>query len=495
MGFSGAPYFQAYSGGGGQGTYRRIDHGRHQQNERPSFSRFEIGLLIAVGLCAGPLVIFTIIYIIQHRGSTPPAAIAALSCTSFLLLVVGFIVYRRLRKPNNDARLVDVEAGAGVGVERLRHISAPMGMNKMQERTFESKGTYTVVPGAPEPQPVKCNLGLADKVSSVSKGVLSGGGGFWASRKSPMTSTVSLEEQEEFLFPSGSERSSTEMSDGRFSTENNNNQVDQQTTRSGDGGLWSSVFELASEARHSLLLRAAPPSKQAQQETDTKTVAAAATNTTAKAFESPRIVVTKPEPAVSPPPSRGRQQQQQSFSVPVTTNTTSNATVTRQLTVARQRGTSLAIDPLRSHPVQFLGRESSTIRQTKSAHNLPSLSRESSRSGSSASDIPTDMPRRPRSAEPGPDRTRLGFDLPKTSSPALSLDCMGITPLRQPVKLPVRKEGTSKSHSSTFTPAAPVGAGTPQTNALRRLKNHHHPPDTTGPEGQHDLRAAYQSGA
>ncbi|KAM7193742.1 hypothetical protein V8F33_007676 [Rhypophila sp. PSN 637] len=348
-----------------------------------SFTRFEQGLIIILVLFATALAVYTIVYIVQHRGAIRPAAVAALSCVALLLLVVACSIYQRIRRPN---WFRDVESGHNNGREvRKWIISAPVpisvpqiqagNITSMSEVTLESEApiytpvsTTTTSTIAPMPSP-KVRL-LQKKDRSTEKR----GGHRLAFWLSPSKRRQDMEYYEHLI--SSSARSSSDMSDDPQPEEN-------KRPRS----LWRSVFELPGEDPEIANIRCLTPELPAG--------------------EDVQIVVTRPEPAARAKSlNRGR------------------ASSSGSLDIAALRQSTLAFDPLRSNPFHQLKRDPS-LKQSKSSHVIRTIASTMDQPeglvpisvtpppllSPSRFPSPAPPPRRPRSAEPGPDRARLGYDL------------------------------------------------------------------------------------
>ncbi|KAK4454678.1 hypothetical protein QBC34DRAFT_139243 [Podospora aff. communis PSN243] len=306
---------------------------------RRPFSRVELCLLIPLIVFAALLAVFTIIYLIRHRGTVKPVAIAALCCTSLLLLGVGYIVSRRLQRPEWHR---DVEAGP---FQKLQ-ISAPLPASPVtKQTTFDSKGFYAAIsesrPSTPGQSTLSGKVRLAMK-RTFNPGLLS------------QSSVESLQGRREdrvahIRQPADGESRSSSDSSGDEAGE----------------GLWRSVFELAGDARLEQLRQA--NHKRLSRESRHSRYEMSGW---ARESNGVEIIVTKPQPTASGASGRG----------------------TSLADARSQREISLAFDPLRANPVQ-LTRDTS-MRQTKSSHDLPSLLRSTDRT--------TPSLRRPRSAEPRP---------------------------------------------------------------------------------------------
>ncbi|KAK4218814.1 hypothetical protein QBC37DRAFT_178936 [Rhypophila decipiens] len=348
-----------------------------------SFTRFEQGLIITLVLFATALAVYTIVYIVQHRGAIRPAAVAALTCVALLLLVVACSIYQRIRRPN---WFRDVESGHNNGTEVKKWtISAPVpisvpqiqarSITSMSEVTLESKAsiytplsTTTTSTIAPMPSPKVRLLQKKDRPTEKKGGYRLA---FW------LSSSKRRQDKEyyEHLI-SSSARSSSDMSEDPQPEEN-------KRPRS----LWRSVFELPGEDPDIINIRCLTPELPAG--------------------EDVQIVVTRPEPAARPKSlNRGR------------------AYSSGSLDIAALRQSTLAFDPLRSNPFHQLKRDPS-VRQSKSSHVIGTIASTIDQPeglvpisvtpppllSPSRFPSPAPPPRRPRSAEPGPDRARLGYDL------------------------------------------------------------------------------------
>ena len=379
---------------------------------RRPFSRFELCLLVPLTVFAAALAVFTVVYIVQHHGVIKPAAIAALCCTSFLLLGVGYVVSRRLQRPDWNR---DLESGS---IEKWQ-ISAPVSVSHRgtQQTTFDSKGFYAVIPDSRPSSPGastlsrKVRLAVKKTFSSsvLSRSSLEGSGPATAQRD--RDSLIGKT-------PDGDDRCST----------------DESEDESGEG-LWTSVFELAGDARLEQLRRA--NLKRLSRESRQSRYEMSGWDGSADKPQEPaavRIVVTRPEPIAS-------RDRRESWS-----------------DVKSLREVSLLFDPLRANPVR-LNRDPS-IRQTKSAHDLPSLLQNAPA---------TPALRRPRSVEPGRERSQLELDQSNTQKHHKNSRLLPVAP-----SLPASQVRTGYHR-------APAGR-TPR--GLRKLPN----------PSEHDLREVFRSG-
>jgi hypothetical protein len=304
---------------------------------RRPFSQVELCLLVPLTAFSAAVTVFTTIYLIQHRGTIKPVAIAALSCTSLLLLVVVYIVCRRLRRPDWHR---DIEAGP---VQKWQ-ISAPLAPSSKQT-TFDSKGLYGAVPESRPSTPGKSTL--SSKVRLAVKRTFNSGLLSQRSLEGPQGDRTALIRQNF----DGESRSSSDSSEDEAGE-----------------GLWRSVFELAGDARLEQLRRA-NLKRLSRESRHSRYEMGGWESDKSKETNGVEIVVTKPQPTASA--DSGRR---------------ASLADVRSL-----RDVSLAFDPLRANPVQ-LSRDPS-VRQTKSSHDLPSLLK--------SNDRKTPSLRRPRSAEPG----------------------------------------------------------------------------------------------
>ncbi|KAK0628511.1 hypothetical protein B0T17DRAFT_522889 [Bombardia bombarda] len=402
---------------------------------RRLFSPVELGLLIALILLATALAIFSVVYIVQHRGVIRPAAVAAVCSTVLLLLGVTYVVYRRIRQPDWRAGR-DVESGYGVG--RKWAISAPIPIvtSEMGQSMPETKGAYTAVPGG--------HTQL--EVSHPTTKAKAKAGGRWRLWGIPTICKTTHEDCESLIVSdSGSGRMSCDISDEDWSHAGD-------ASYSGAAGvLWRSVFELpgGSEAKRSSrysLIQTAFESRR-------------------KSNPPVKIVITKPEPTATATPSRPSPSLQRSS---IDTVRSSNSSPPRQ---------PLAFDPLRSNPVQL--RRDPSLRQTKSTHDLPSPLR-------STPPDATPVVRRPRSAEPGPDRLKLGYDLVTLQ---LYLD-QTVADLDAGWEEPSAKSKPPSVAVAVPTAAATHAGRNAPSRPLRRAKNHVPAVGTTNQEL--DLRTVYR---
>lgn len=381
-----------------------------RSNRPRAFSPLELGLLVPLAVLAAALATFTIVYICQH-GVVKPAAIAALCATGVLLLAVGYVVSRRMRKPDWCR---DLESGLGNRWQTPALL--PPSPKEMAQMTLASNGVYTAVPNSqpttppPPPRPT-----FANKVVLAVKKTFSPN----LSSKSSWDNFISKHDDNERLIHYGDERLSTESLELPA----------EEKRRS----LWSSVFELAGDARMDQL-REANLKRLSRQELSAGLVRVPSKR------ENPgvKITLTKPRATASPPRSR-----RESFSDDISS-----------------RDVSLSFDPLRSNPFLQLSRDPS-VRHTKSAQNLTTPM---------TKDTTTErVPRRPRSAEP---KSRRGYD---AAAMQLFADQMaGLGPDWTPTPPTTPPPASQRSRSAT-----PRG--------LRKLPS-------PGPIGQggRDLRTAYQ---
>ncbi|KAK0703720.1 hypothetical protein B0T26DRAFT_509446 [Lasiosphaeria miniovina] len=421
--------------------------------DRHRFSRLELALITPLLALTTAVEIYAAVYMAQHRKeAVQPLAVVALSCASLVLLSAGCVISLRLsrHRPEDPSRRGDVESAPGA---RRLQISAPIPITTpppMKQTTFDSKGVYTVVPGGyrhPHPQP---HLSVADKLCLAL---------FKRTPKRGRGSTFTSEDDGQALLSSGSERSSADMSEETASEGGE-----------GPGGLWNSVFELAAGDAHSKLDQrrrrsgfwhsATPPQRQPRHEAESE--------------GAPRpvdrlcdvtIVLTRPDATAAP-------------SAP-----SSNLKPARP---AMQ-------DPLRSHPVQILrvSRDPS-VRQTRSTQTLASPAVQKNRETAAASYLANNnTPRRPRSAEPGPDRSRLGYDL---ATLQLYLDRTASDLNRTGWMVSAAAKTQDRASRTAATTTTPAG-GAPRA-ALRRSRS----PSPTGSESESgiqrptDLRAEYRDG-
>jgi hypothetical protein len=307
---------------------------------RRPFSRVELCLLVPLTAFAAILAVFTTIYLIRHHDTVKPVAIAALCCTSLLLVGVGYIISRRLQRPEWHR---DVEAGS---LQKWQ-ISAPLQASPAtKQTTLDSKGFYAAISENRPSTPGK--LTLSSKVRLAMKRTFSSG---LLSQRS-VESLQGRQEDRAVLI--------RQLADGESRSSS-----DSSEDEAGEG-LWRSVFELAGDARLEQLRRA--NLKRLSKESRHSTYEMSGWDS--RESNSVGIIVTKPQPTASS--IHGRR--------------------TSLADLRSLREVSLAFDPLRANPVQ-LSRDAS-MRQTKSSHDLPSLLRSTDRTAPSI--------RRPRSAEPHP---------------------------------------------------------------------------------------------
>lgn len=334
-----------------------------------SFTRFELGLIITLILFATALATYTVVYIVQHRGAIRPAAVAALSCVALLLLAIAYSIYQRIRRPN---WFRDVESGGNGGIKKST-ISAPIPISIhpaqtiMSEVTLQSKApTYTSLSAATtletsvSPSPSSRGR-LQKKYQPTEEKGRHNRLAFWLSSSSSKRGAD--KEYYEHLI-SSSTRSSSEMSEV-------GHQSDSEQTSKRPRSLWRSVFELPGEDSSQSMTRPSTPELPAGE-------------------GGVQITLTKPEPSLH----RGR----------VQSSSLDDIAALRQSSV-------LTVDPLRSNPflIQQMRRDPS-VRLSKSSHALGSV-RVSVTPPPPSSPSGFPAPRRPRSAEPGPERSRLGYDL------------------------------------------------------------------------------------
>ncbi|KAK1757728.1 hypothetical protein QBC47DRAFT_164426 [Echria macrotheca] len=130
-----------------------------RSQSRPLFSRFELSLLVILTVSSASLVIFSLVYILQHRDSVRPAAIIAICLAGFLLAAMVVMVSRRMRR---TARRTDLEDGQlknwGVGtpIKPIRWSKQPQ---------FDTKGLYSVIPDHRQQTPDEASF--VDKVRNV----------------------------------------------------------------------------------------------------------------------------------------------------------------------------------------------------------------------------------------------------------------------------------------------------------------------------------------
>ncbi|KAK3330455.1 hypothetical protein B0H66DRAFT_527810 [Apodospora peruviana] len=414
-----------------------------------AFTKFELGLITTLVVFAAALATYTVIYIVQHRGAIRPAAVATLSCVAVLLLAVAYSVRQRIRRPNwfggdVESRITTMPSTtAGKKWAILAPIPMSLSQTNMSEVTVGSKATYTplvdsrlrplmLTPPPPERFPeheVGDILATRKKHGRWLK--------FWISKRARHEGR-----HEQRLISYGSERLSSEISELGD---------DKPSFDGRPVGLWRSVFELQGEeaAVAAAAITLEPSNEQTQIDSNTDV----------------RIVVTKPEPT-----ARGRAQSWVDLRLP-------------SLQQQRSLGSS-AIDGLRSNPVQL--RRDPSVRQTKSSHALVTLTGTSSPSQedllTAAADNTVTVPPRSRSAEPRPDRARLGHDL---AALQLHID-------RAVANMDSNRRAMATTRTQTPPPPPLSQSSSSSARPLRRAKS----PVLVSSMGRsgHDLRSAYQVG-
>lgn len=313
--------------------------------ERVPFSKFELCVLIPFTVLDAVLGISSAIYIVKHSGTIKPLAIALLCTSGILLIVIAFVAVYRARRAGGCG---DLESSMGQNQQLSSTKTA-----KAQETGYIhlKEEAYTTAESRPSPT---YSPTLAFKV-------------YYAVRRAfspslpPRRMFETLSDKEQLLF----------QSETKFRLDDDNG--DDDSVRSSDdrrrSGLWTSVFELAGDARLdqfrlATLKRFSKESRRSRYEM------------CADGDLPPSIVITKPEPTASPPRSR------------------------RGSRDFRHPGEApLSFDPLRSHPFQV---RESTLQQSKSLKDLKLLS---------ANPIKRPSSRRSRSADPTPpDQSRLDSD-------------------------------------------------------------------------------------
>jgi len=338
----------------------------HPRPRQQLFTRTELALLIPLTTLATGLGAFTVAYIVHQRNTIQPAAIAALGGTSLLLIVVGFLVFQRLRRPASS-RIAGPSAGktkwqtwANTPASR----PMPVPYHRMVQETAEPGELYATVPITKPPSPTPSTF--TSRLRLALENSVGAGRASRASRASfdSESSSTTNEDRELLLLP-GSGRSSVESSEAARGH-----------------GLWHSIFELPADAkfeklRQKNLKRLSKESRRSMQEIG------GSDHPASRGDGSPdfQIVVTRPQATAS----RLRDSRRSS--------TPSSSEVSL-------RETSLAFDPLRANPVQL--KRDPSMRQTRSSHDLGGLCKTNTRDPAA---------QRPRSAEPGLDRCALGHGL------------------------------------------------------------------------------------
>ncbi|KAK5651241.1 hypothetical protein OQA88_12706, partial [Cercophora sp. LCS_1] len=264
------------------------------------FSRFELCLLIPFTVLDAALAIFSAIYIVRHYGTVKPVAIVALCCSGTLLAllaVVGVCKARRVRWYS------DLESG----VKQKWRISVS---KAPRARGEEAIGGFE-----------KESLTPAEHLRSPTQRSTLGFKVYFAVRRAfspslPPRSVFETSHDKERLLSGGKGMpgSVDDDRDDRSSLESSED--------GGRGGLWTSVFELAGDARLEQF-RLANLKRLSKESRKSRYEMCADSNA------SVEITVTKPAPAASPPRSRRSSRD-----------------------FGHTREPPLSFDPLRSHPVQ-----------------------------------------------------------------------------------------------------------------------------------------------
>jgi len=331
----------------------------HRRRRQHLFTRTELALLIPLTTLGTGLGVFTVVYIVSQRNTIQPAAIAALGGTSLLLIAVLIFVFRRLRRP---AWSSGVEPQAEKSTWQASRATVPpttavpVPYHRMVPESTEPRELLAAVPITKPPSPAPSTFGsrLRHAIEkSVSADILPRG-------SFDGQSSSAGHEDRELLLHSDSGRSSIESSEA------------------GRGhGLWHSIFELPADGkleklRQKNLKRLSKESRRSRQDMT--------------GFDRPvsrgdnppvvQIVVTRPQ-----------------------------ATASRSGD-SRRSSAAPSFDPLRANPVHL--KRDPSMRQTRSTQDLTRL-------GKGNTTIPA--VRRPRSAEPGPDRCGLGHEPADRASP------------------------------------------------------------------------------
>lgn len=85
--------------------------GYRQIGGRRSFSKIETVLLISLVTFTTSLIVFSIVYSVQHRGPLRPALVVATSGSISFLLAICYIAYRRIRQARQSHDLENDEDG------------------------------------------------------------------------------------------------------------------------------------------------------------------------------------------------------------------------------------------------------------------------------------------------------------------------------------------------------------------------------------------------
>ncbi|KAK1827214.1 hypothetical protein QBC39DRAFT_362530 [Podospora conica] len=450
----------------GGAIYRRVPR-------QHLFTRTELAVLVPLTALATGLGVFTVVYIVHQRNTIQPGVIAALGGTSLLLLAVVFLVFRRLRRPalSRDMRPRAENSMRQAWTPIPTTATAPVPYHStMQVPTTGPTELYAAVPVSKSPSPTPSTFGSRLRLAienSVSAGRLSRG-------SFDSTSTSTAHEDRELLLLSDSSRTS----------------VDSSEAREGHG-LWHSVFELPGDdklekLRQKNLKRLSKESRRSRQEMTEFD------RPISGGDSSPRIVVTRPQATAS-------------------RSGDSRLSSTPSSEEVSLRETSLKFDPLRANPVQI--KRDPSMRQTRSSHDLAGLIKNDT-------SYPFPAVRRPRSAEPGPDRCRLGHEStdssprreippvvsPKPVSPPSSererrptprgtseaLGSMPVSPLTPGQELktyPVLREATAGVGVSPVSPLSFAERMAQRENGRRRAAS----PSAGSDKGARDLRAAYMN--
>jgi len=235
---------------------------------RPFFSRFELSLLVILTVSSASLVIFSLVYLLQHRDSVKPAAIIAICLAGLLLAGMLVVVSRRMRSTDRQTDLED-------GLLKNWRFHAPIKPIRWSKQPqFDTKGLYSVIPD--HRQQTTDGTSFVDRIRTVIRKTLS---------------PSSLSGSSFGTFPSPRCPFREGSSDSRPSME---------TTE----GLWASVFELPAndtveQLRRDNLKRLSKDSRRSRYEMSASD-------------ERPPInkgvevldVVTRPRSTLSPPRSR-----------------------------------------------------------------------------------------------------------------------------------------------------------------------------------------------
>ncbi|KAK3363012.1 hypothetical protein B0T25DRAFT_27390 [Lasiosphaeria hispida] len=310
------------------------------------------------------------------------------------------------------------------------HISAPVPLSSPETRqpTFVSKASYTSLPYSRPSSP--CPSTLTNKVYLAVKNTFKSSPNLLSRSSFESSTSSATQDDRERLIENQPSAESPEIG--------------------AEGMLWTAVFELSGEARLAELKRLSIKELSAGD----------IEKPNSKGTSEVKIVVTKPQPIASPPRSRR--------------GSSDDAR-------PNKRGVPLEFDPLRSNPFQV--RRDLSVRLTKSAQTLSS----SPSKGRTADPIL----RRPRSAEPGPDRPgpRPGLAALRPFVDRVATD-VGTSPrtLAAPPTPPMAMPPTPPASPGLRSMKETPRAFNQTPRALRRLPT----PAEVGAGGR-NLRAVYQN--